>query len=282
MNENIQLGLINTLKIDRDSDHGFYLVANDGDDVLLPKAYVTKDMHIGDEIEVFIYTDSEDRFVATTQRPKAMLDEFGYFEVVDVTPFGAFVDWGLPKDLFVPKALQKIPLEKGMKFVFRVCLDEKSDRLVGAHKFKSYIKEPTSQELIQNQKVNIIIREKTPLGFKVIVENKYEAMIFHNEIFEDIWIGQKKVAYVKKVRDDKKLDVCLQPIGKEKELEETAIHRIKKVLAKNGGELECNYKSEPELIKELFGLSKKNYKKALTKLLEDGVITLDEDGIYLK
>jgi predicted RNA-binding protein (virulence factor B family) len=279
MNENIQLGLVNTLKIDRDSDHGFYLVANDGDDVLLPKAYVTADMHIGDEIEVFIYTDSEDRFVATTERPKAMLDEFGYFEVVDVAPFGAFVDWGLQKDLFVPKALQKVPLEKGMKFVFRVCLDEKSDRLVGAHKFKSYIRTDV-EELKENQKVNIIIREKTPLGFKVIVDNKYEAMIFHNEIFEDIWIGQKKVAYIKKIRPDKKMDISLQPIGKE--VEDIATNRIKKVLKKHGGKLSCNYKSEPEDIKELFSLSKKNYKKALTKLLEDGEIRLDDDGIYLK
>ena len=139
MNDKIELGVVNTLRIDRDSDHGFYLVSEDEDDVLLPKAYVTEDMSIDDEIEVFIYTDSEDRFVATTERPKAMLGEFGYFEVIDVTNFGAFVDWGLPKDLFVPKKFQKIPLEVGMKFVFRVCLDEDSDRLFGAHKFKDYI-----------------------------------------------------------------------------------------------------------------------------------------------
>ena len=107
MNERIELGLVNQLKIDRKSDHGFYLVAEDGDDVLLPNAYITKEMQLGDEIEVFIYNDSEDRYVATTQRPKALLGEFGYFEVVDVAPFGAFVDWGLPKHLFVPKAFQR-------------------------------------------------------------------------------------------------------------------------------------------------------------------------------
>jgi hypothetical protein len=281
MNEKIELGVVNTLRIDRDSDHGFYLVSADEDDVLLPKAYVTEDMKIDDEIEVFIYTDSEDRFVATTERPKAMLGEFGYFEVVGVESFGAFVDWGLQKDLFVPKKFQKIPLEVGMKFVFRVCLDEESDRLFGAHKFKDFIHTDV-EELKENQKVDIIIREKTPLGFKVIVDNKYEAMIFHNEIFEDIWIGQKKEAYVKKIRDDKKLDISLRPTGRPNENQETALHRIEKVLKKNGGELECNYKSEPELIKELFGLSKKNYKKALTELLDKKVITLDENGICLK
>ncbi|WP_024955862.1 CvfB family protein [Sulfurospirillum arcachonense] len=280
MNEKIQLGVVNTLRIDRTSDHGFYLVSEDGDDVLLPKAYVTEDMNIEDEIDVFIYNDSEDRYVATTERPGAMLGEFGYFEVVGVESFGAFVDWGLQKDLFIPKKFQKIPLEVGMKFVFRVCIDEDTDRLIGAHKFKSFIHTDV-EELQENQKVNIIIREKTPLGFKVIVDNKYEAMIFHNEIFEDIWIGQKKVAYIKKIRPDKKMDISLRPIGKSKENEETAIHRVTKVLKANGGELECTYKSDPELIKELFGLSKKNYKKALTKLIEDKIIKLDEDGITL-
>jgi hypothetical protein len=279
VNERIELGLVNQLKIDRKSDHGFYLVAEDGDDVLLPNAYITKEMQLGDEIEVFIYNDSEDRYVATTQRPKALLGEFGYFEVVDVAPFGAFVDWGLPKHLFVPKAFQKIPLEVGMKFVFRVCYDEKTDRLIGAHKFKNFL-ESEPKDLSLNQKVELIVREKTPLGYKVIVENRYEAMIYHNEIFEDIWIGQKKFGYVKNIREDKKIDISLQPVGKDNE--DIAIHRIKKVLLKNGGELECNYKSSPELIKELFGLSKKNYKKALTKLLEDGVIVIEEERITLK
>jgi len=281
VNKTIELGVVNTLRIDRDSDHGFYLVSEDEDDVLLPKVYVTDEMNIDDEIEVFIYTDSEDRYVATTERPKAMLGEFGYFEVVGVESFGAFVDWGLQKDLFVPKKYQKIPLEIGMKFVFRVCLDKDSDRLIAAHKFKDFIHTDV-EELKENQKVSIIIREKTPLGFKVIVDDKYEAMIFHNEIFEDIWVGQKKQAYVKKVRPDKKVDISLQPVGRKKENEETAVHRVEKVLRNNGGELECNYKSEPELIKELFGISKKNYKKALTELLEKKIITLDENGICLK
>jgi len=281
VNKTIELGVVNTLRIDRDSDHGFYLVSEDEDDVLLPKVYVTDEMNIDDEIEVFIYTDSEDRYVATTERPKAMLGEFGYFEVVGVESFGAFVDWGLQKDLFVPKKYQKIPLEIGMKFVFRVCLDKDSDRLIAAHKFKDFIHTDV-EELKENQKVSIIIREKTPLGFKVIVDDKYEAMIFHNEIFEDIWVGQKKQAYVKKVRPDKKVDISLQPVGRKKENEETAFHRVEKVLRNNGGELECNYKSEPELIKELFGISKKNYKKALTELLEKKIITLDENGICLK
>jgi predicted RNA-binding protein (virulence factor B family) len=279
IDENIKLGELNTLLIERDSDHGLYLSSLDRDDVLLPKAYVNEKMKIEDEIEVFIYNDSEDRYVATIERPKAMLGEFAYMEVVGVESFGAFVDWGLQKDLFVPKKFQKIPLEVGMKFVFRVCIDEDSDRLIAAHKFKEFISSDV-EKLKENQKVDIIIREKTPLGFKVIADNRYEAMIFHNEIFEDIWIGQKKEAYIKKIRDDKKIDISLQTTGKANK--DTAVHRVEKVLRANGGELDCNYKSDPEFIKKLFGLSKKNYKKALTELLDKKIITLDEDGIYLK
>ena len=278
MNKNIQIGQINTLTIDRITDPGFYLLSEDDEDVLLPNAYITDDMSVGDEIKVFIYTDSEDRLIATTLKPKAKLDEFGYMEVVDEAPFGAFVDWGLPKDLFVPKSLQKIPLKVGMKFVFRVCLDEETNRLVGAHKFKKFIRNDV-EELEVNQQVHIIMREKTPLGFKVIVNNLYEAMIFHNEIFEDIWVGQKKVAYVKKIRSDRKLDISLQPIGKSNS--DTASHRVEKVLRENGGRLEFNYKSSPKEIKDRFGLSKKNYKRALTILLEEKIISLDESGMCL-
>ncbi len=279
MNKNIQIGKINTLEIDRITDHGLFLLSEEGEDVLLPNAYVNDDMRLGEEIKVFIYTDSEDRLVATTLRPQAMLDEFAYMEVVDVAPFGAFVDWGLPKDLFVPKSLQKIPLKVGMKFVFRVCLDEETGRLVGAHKFKKFIRDDV-EELEVNQQVHIIIREKTPLGFKVIVNNLCEAMIFHNEIFEDIWVGQKKIAYVKKIRSDRKLDISLQPIGKPNT--DTASHRVEKVLRENGGRLEFNYKSSPQEIKDRFGLSKKNYKRALTTLLDEKKITLDESGMCLK
>ncbi len=278
MNKNIQIGQINTLEIDRITDHGLFLLSEDGEDVLLPNAYVTDEMKIGELIKVFIYTDSEDRIIATTLRPKAMLNEFGYMEVVDVAPFGAFVDWGLPKDLFVPKSLQRIPLKVGMKFLFRVCLDKETNRLVGAHKFKNYIRDDV-EELEVNQQVDIIIREKTPLGFKVIVNNLYEAMIFHNEIFEDIWIGQKKRAYVKKIRSDKKLDISLQPIGKKNA--DTAAGRVEKILRENGGRLEFNYKSSPEEVKKRFNLSKKNYKRALTTLIDEKIITLDEGGICL-
>lgn len=278
MNSEIKLGRINTLKIDRKSVHGLFLVALDGDDVLLPKAYVNEDMKLDESIKVFVYNDSEDRYVATTEFPKAKLGEFAYMEVVDVTNFGAFINWGLPKDLLVPKKYQRIPLEVGMKFVFRVCLDEESDRLIGVHKYNEYLKNDP-KDLGENEQISLIVREKTPLGFKVIVNNAYDGMIFHNEIFEDIWIGQKKLGYVKNIRADKKLDISLQPVGKDRY--DMALFRVKKVLSEHDGKLGFTYKSAPEEIKKMFGLSKKDYKYALGRLIENKEILLGEEGISL-
>ncbi len=278
MNEYIEIGVINTLEIDRVTDHGLYLVSKSGEDVLLPNQYVTDDMKPASLIDVFIYTDSEDRIIATTLRPKAMLDEFAYMEVVDETGFGVFVDWGLPKNLLVPKGLQKIPLQIGMKSLFRVCLDEKSDRLIASHKFSNYLSDDLSA-LHVNKKVTAIPYKKTPLGYKVIVDNLYEGMLYHNEIFQKIALGEKLEAYVKKIRDDKKLDISLQPTGSGNF--DIAKEKVLEVLKKNSGFLPLNYKSSPDDVKEIFGLSKKSYKKALTLLLEESKISLDERGMKL-
>jgi predicted RNA-binding protein (virulence factor B family) len=279
LNENIKLGVINRLKIDRDSDHGLYLVTNDGEeDVLLPGVFVTDDMLIGDEIDVFIYTDSEDRIVATTQTPKAMLGEFALFRVVDTSDFGAFVYWGLSKDLFVPKAFQKIPYEVGRSYILRVAYDAQTDRLFGDSRVGRYLE--NDAKLMAHIKVaDILIIAQTPLGFKVIADNKYEGMIYHNEIFEDVNIGDKKKGYIKHVRDYGKFDISLQPIGNDKESV-----NFEKVLSKlkQEGSLPFNYKSDAEDIKKAFGLSKKNFKKALSKLNDDQIISIDESGIKLK
>jgi len=278
LNAEIKIGVVNRLKIDRDSDHGLYLVTNnDLEDVLLPRAYVTDSMQIGDEIDVFIYNDSEDRIIATTKRPYAQLGEFGLFRVVDVTPIGAFVDWGLPKDLFVPKSVQKKPYEVGRSYVLRVAYDEETDRLFGDSRVGRYLSHDT--KLMNQVKVaDIFVIAKTPLGYKVIVDNKFEGMIYHNEIFEDIKIGDRKKGYVKNIREDGKFDLSLQPIGDDKE----AIIKEKIIsLLNKESFLPYNYKSDAQDIKKVFGLSKKNFKKALTKLQTDGAITIDETGIRL-
>ena len=206
MNETLQIGELNTLIIDRETVPGLYLRALDESDILLPNQYVTDAMHVGDTIDVFVYTDSEDRPVATTLTPKAMMNEIAFVEVVDTSAIGAFVDWGLPKDLFVPRALQKRPFAVGEKRLIRVILDEQTNRLVGTEKISGALQTPP-KSFYPNTPVTFMVIAKTPLGYKVIVDHKYEGMIYANEIFEDVRIGQIKNGFVKVLRPDGKLDL---------------------------------------------------------------------------
>ncbi len=278
MNQYLLVGEKNRLKINRYTDNGVYLICEDQDEVLMPNQYVTYAMKEGDEIDVFVYFDSEDRIVASTTFPKAMLDQFGCFEVVDVTPFGAFLDWGLPKDLLVPKALQKFPFYVGMKVIVQVSLDDETGRIIGTQKYNDFLKKDLSA-LKLKQEVNLLVRERTPLGFKVIVNNLYDGLIFHNEIFENIEIGDEKVGYIKTLRKDGKLDIVLRPIGDKSD--EVAAAKIVEILSLTGGACEMNYKSTPELISDRFGLSRKAYKRALTKLIEAKKLEVNDEGMHL-
>lgn len=278
MNQYLLVGEKNRLKINRYTDNGVYLICEDQDEVLMPNQYVTFAMKEGDEIDVFVYFDSEDRIVASTTFPKAMLDEFGCFEVVDVTPFGAFLDWGLPKDLLVPKALQKFPFYVGMKVIVQVCLDDETGRIIGSQKYNDFLKKDLSA-LKLKQEVNVLVRERTPLGFKVIVNNLYDGLIFHNEIFENIEVGDEKVGFIKTLRKDGKLDIILQPIGDKSD--KVAAAKIVEILSFTGGACEMNYKSTPELISDRFGLSRKAYKRALTKLIDSKKLEVNDEGMRL-
>ncbi|MDD5718033.1 MAG: S1-like domain-containing RNA-binding protein [Sulfuricurvum sp.] len=277
MNETLKIGEINILVIDRDTTPGLFLRALDESDILLPNQYVTDAMHIGDTIDVFVYTDSEDRPVATTVMPKAMLGEIAFVEVVDTTPIGAFVNWGLPKDLFVPRTLQKRPFVVGEKRLVRVILDEQTNRLVGTEKISGALID-APKTFYPNTPVSFMIIAKTPLGYKAIVDHKYEGMIYSNEIFESVRVGEIKNGFVKQRREDGKLDLSLQMIGKAKS--GNAANKIHEMLQKNGGMLPYNYKSDPESIQRIFGLSKKNFKSALTELTSAGKIIVKENGIY--
>jgi len=278
MNQYLLVGEKNRLKINRYTDNGVYLICEDQDEVLMPNQYVTYAMKEGDEIDVFVYFDSEDRIVASTTFPKAMLDQFGCFEVVDVTAFGAFLDWGLPKDLLVPKALQKFPFYVGMKVIVQVSLDDETGRIIGTQKYNDFLKKDLSA-LKLKQEVNLLVRERTPLGFKVIVNNLYDGLIFHNEIFENVEIGDEKVGYIKTLRKDGKLDIVLRPIGDKSD--EVAAAKIVEILSLTGGACEMNYKSTPELISDRFGLSRKAYKRALTKLIEAKKLEVNDEGMRL-
>ncbi len=280
MNLTLAIGEINTLKVERDTDFGLYLRAENFEEVLLPNIYVMEDeMPLGAEIEVFLYTDSEDRPVATTKFPYAKLGEFAYLTVVDYQRFGAFVNWGLPKDLFVPLSQQKCHFHIGSKYILRVCLDAETGRLYGTHKIGKWLSKETAY-LEVNEKVDILVLSQTPLGYKVIVENKHEGMLFENEIFENLKVGDRRVAYVKKIRKDGKLDLSLQPIGKTQSLD-LFESKILALLEDKKGFIELNSKSEAEAIMKVFGMSKKNFKRSLTSLIASKKIELFEKGIKL-
>ena len=280
MNLTLAIGEINILRVERDTDYGLYLRAENFEEVLLPNIYVMEDeMPIGSEIEVFLYTDSEDRPVATTKHPYAKLGEFAYLTVVDYKQYGAFVNWGLPKDLFVPLSQQKCHFHIGSKYVLRVCLDAETGRLYGTHKIGKWLSyEP--KDLEKNQKVDVMVLSQTPLGYKVIVENIYEGMLFENEIFEKLRVGDRRVAYVKNIRKDGKLDLSLQPIGKRATGDLFEL-KVLEILDEESGFISFNSKSDAEDIMKKFSMSKKNFKRALTSLIASNKIILHENGIKL-
>jgi len=278
-NEYLELGQINTLQLDRLTTPGAYLLAADGNDVLLPGPYLTPDMKEGNLVDVFLYTDSEDRLVATTLTPTAKLDEMALFEVVDTAPFGAFMNWGLSKDLLVPNMFQKTPFKVGEKRFLRVIYDERTHRLVGTEKLGDFF-ERKVKGLAVNKEASVLIIAKTPLGFKCIVNDKYEGLIYHNEIFENIELGDRRVAYVKTVRKDGNVDLSLRKPGSKKS--GGSSDKVLDLLKQNGGIMPYNYKSDAELIRDVFGLSKKDFKRSLTTLQENGSIEVKDTGIYVK
>ncbi|MEA2019893.1 MAG: S1-like domain-containing RNA-binding protein [Campylobacterota bacterium] len=277
INEHIELGVLNTLKVNRITEPGIYLEAQDEEVVLLPNAYTTNEMLVDDEIEVFIYTDSEDRLIATTQNPYGMKDQFMFTRVVDILPFGAFVEWGLLKDLFVPKNRQKVPFKEGENKIVRVVQDDETSRLIGVEKITSFLNNRT-EYLTRNDVVDLLVFAKTPMGYKVIVDNKHEGMIFKNEVFTDINYGDTLTGYIKNIREDGKLDISLQPIGKE-ESGDVNTKKILDVLSQNNNDLPYNYKTDATIVKDMFSMSKKAYKRALTKLIEENTIKLDDEGM---
>ncbi len=279
-NITINIGEINSLEVMRDTDYGYFLEAVDGEEVLLPNIYVMEDdMPMGSLVDVFVYTDSEDRPVATTKMPYAKLGEYGYFTVVDYKSYGAFVNWGLPKDLFVPLSQQKEHFTIGKKYLLRVCLDEQTKRLYATQKIGKYFNRDLVG-LVQNMVLDMIILAKTPLGYKVIVDSQYEGMLFSNEIYETLRVGDTKKGYIKATRKDGKLDMSLQPIGIKAKLTE-AEAKVLQLLKEANGEIGFTYKSDAEDIQKVFGLSKKNFKRTLTVLITDQKIELTTDSIKL-
>ncbi len=275
----IHIGEYNTLEILRETSVGIFLGDASGDDVLLPNKYVPKDFEIGQSITVFCYLDHEERPVATTLKPKVVKDEFALLKVVEVTGIGAFLDWGLEKHLFAPFREQARKMEEGKWYLIYVYLDEETGRLVASSKTNQFI-DNEKLTVDFNDEVTLIVSRFTELGVEVIINNRHKGLIYNDEIFEHLKLGSEHRGYIKKIREDHKIDVSLQPLGFK--AIEPAAQKVLDKLKANNGFLNLGDKSDPELIKSSLGLSKKSFKKAIGALYKEKLILLEENGIRLQ
>ena len=274
----LKIGNENTLTIARAAPPGLYLSSDEGE-ILLPNRYVTPEMAIGQELTVFVYTDSEDRLVGATETPHAQVGDFAALLVKEVTRVGTFLDWGLPKDLLLPYKEQLEPVRVGQRLVVRVVLDPRTNRVMATEKFQPFFTKDTSA-LTEKQKVSLLVYRETDLGYKVIINQQYDGLVFHNDIFEAIAIGDTKTGHIKQLREDGKIDVSLQPIGTLAGMDAAQTTVLQKLTAA-GGQLPYHDKSDPEAIQDAFGLSKKAFKRAIGGLYRDKKIVLEEGGIRL-
>jgi predicted RNA-binding protein (virulence factor B family) len=274
----LAIGTLHKLRIDRTTLVGLFLT--DGtDDVLLPIKYVPKNFGIGDEIEVFVYLDHEERPVATTLQPYITLNDYAFLRVNYTNEYGAFMDWGLEKDLFVPFKEQARPMEQGKRYMVHMTLDEKTNRLIGSSKLNQYLSKE-SLNLEQGHEVDLIISHITDLGINVIINGTHKGLVYKNEVYDDkIRPGDKTKGYIKMIRPDGKIDVTLHKVGVEG-IEENAQVVLDELKASKGF-LRLNDNSDPEDIKTILKMSKKTFKKAVGALYRQKLIEIKEDGIYL-
>ena len=276
----MEVGKYNTLQILRGTSVGMYLGDEEGNDVLLPHKYIPENAQIGENIEVFIYRDSEDRLIATTLKPLILLNQFAILEVVAATQFGAFLDWGLEKDLFVPFKEQNHKLQKGQYVPVYLYLDEQTDRVVASAKVHKYFKNLDGVDLDEGQEVDLLVFEKTELGHNVVVNNLYKGLVYENETFRRLAWGDTTKGYVKLIRDEGKIDISLQPLGFLKTLEPNQKAILDK-LQQSGGTLNLSDNSDPIEIQEVLEMSKKAFKKAIGVLYKDKKILIKDDSIVL-
>ena len=274
----IRLGEYNTLEILRETDPGLYLGDTEENVVLLPHRYKPENFNIGDMLEVFVYLDYEERPVATTLTPHVLLNDFGYLHCSDVNEFGAFMDWGVQKQLFVPFKEQARPMKVGNWYIVYLSMDEQTNRLVGSSKTNKYLNNDTVT-LEKFDEIDIMVTHITDLGANVIVNGKHKGLIFINDIFEDIRTGDTMKAFVKSVREDNKIDVVLQSPGY-RSIEPNANFILEELKAA-GGFMPLHDKSDPQAIKNELGMSKKSFKKAIGTLYKDKQIAIKPDGIEL-
>ena len=274
----LHLGKFNTLEIERESPHGLYLTDEIGNEVLLPNKFVTEEMEFGEDIEVFLYKDSEGRNVATTEQVKLQVGEIALLEVFDVNEIGAFMEWGVEKHLLIPFRNQGRRLSPGDETLVYMYLDEETHRLVGTTKLMKYL-DGDSSKLKVGAGVELMMWHATSLGYTAIIDGSMVGLVYQDDIYEEIWPGDIKHGFIKRVREDGKIDLSLRPFGYNKVTDES--QKILDYLEKHGGTMEFTDKSNPERISRTFRMSKKVFKKALGLLYKQKLVVLDKDSTRL-
>ncbi len=274
----VKLGDYNTLHVVKEVDFGIYLDGGEEGEILMPTKYVPAGTKPDDKIEAFIYSDSEDRLIATTETPFAKVNEFACLKVKAVNKFGAFLDWGILKDLLVPFREQKSDMIEGQYHIVYIYVDEKTRRLAASAKINKFLSSEIPPYQI-NDEVMILIQSKTDIGYKAIIDNKFSGLLYENEVFTNLKKGDKIPAFIKKIRDDEKIDLTLQKAGYEQI--DGISEKVLQLLKENKGFIAANDKSSPEMIKTLFNISKKSFKKAVGSLYKKHLIEFKNDGIKL-
>ena len=274
----IELGKFNQLEVVKQVDFGMYLDGGEEGEILLPSRYVPEDCKVGDILNVFLYLDIEERLIATTLTPLVQVGQFACLEVAWVNQFGAFLNWGLMKDLFVPFREQKMKMQVGKKYVVYAYIDEESYRIVASAKVEHFLSRDKA-EYLPGDKVDILVWQKTDLGFKAIIDNKYSGLLYDNEIFSTLETGMKMKAFVKQVREDGKIDLMLQKTGFDRVGDFSKV--LLEYIEEHGGRISLNDKSPADEIYAVFGVSKKTFKKGVGDLYKKHLIILKEDGLVL-
>ena len=275
----IEIGKYNTLRVVKVVDFGVYLDGEERGEILLPNEYVPKDCFPEDYLKVFVYFDSEDRIIATTEVPNIRVGEFAWMKVVSTSSVGAFLDRGLRKDLLVPFREQRDRMEEGKSYLVYAYVDESSDRIVATAKIEKYL-DNVPVEYKTGQEVDVLIARKSDMGYNVIVDNLHWGLVYRNEVFRPLKLGQKLKGYIKGIRKDDKIDITLQKKGYDRV--DAIVEKILEKLEDNGGVLDVSDKTAPEIIYNLFECSKKDYKKAIGTLFKDKKIELTDTEIKLK
>ena len=273
----IEIGGTYDLEVVKQTDFGVFLDAGDLGEILLPKKHTPEGLSPGDIVEVFLYTDSDDRPIATTQVPKAEVGEFAYLEVKENTPVGAFLDWGLDKDVLVPFAEQHRPMVVGKSYIVFLYLDNQ-DRITATSKIDKYVSNDPEHGFYAQQAVELIIANSTEMGYKAIIDQSHWGLLYNDDVDERISFGQTIQGYVKHVRVDGKIDLSLKS---GQQIRDHYSQIIEDYLRDHGGFAPVHDKSPSEQISDLFGMSKKQFKKAIGGLYKQKVITIEKDGIRL-